>query len=160
MQDQLIQASRLAAVGELAAGVAHEVNNPLTAVLGFAEILLEDIDAGGPPALGRRDDPGCGAACSLDRPCPARLRPAASNHSSMPTDLADLIARMLELVRFPLDASGVIIRESHAELPLHRARSASDPAGRSSTYSRTPCRRCPTAARSGREFDPRAPRQS
>lgn len=38
---KLVQANRLAAVGELAAGVAHEINNPLTAVVGYAELLLE-----------------------------------------------------------------------------------------------------------------------
>ncbi len=39
---RLIQAAKLAAVGEMAAGVAHELNNPLTTVVGFTELLLED----------------------------------------------------------------------------------------------------------------------
>ncbi len=35
-------ASRLATVGEMAAGIAHEINNPLTGVIGFSELLLEE----------------------------------------------------------------------------------------------------------------------
>jgi PAS domain S-box-containing protein len=41
MQEQLIITDRLASVGELAAGVAHELNNPLTGVIGFSQLLLE-----------------------------------------------------------------------------------------------------------------------
>lgn len=40
-QQRLVQSERLTAVGELVAGVAHELNNPLTAVLGFASILQQ-----------------------------------------------------------------------------------------------------------------------
>jgi signal transduction histidine kinase len=42
VQDELIQASRLTAIGELAAAVAHEVSNPLTGVLGYADLLLAE----------------------------------------------------------------------------------------------------------------------
>lgn len=40
---RLIQSARLAAVGEMAAGIAHELNNPLTTVAGFAELILDEI---------------------------------------------------------------------------------------------------------------------
>jgi len=41
MQEQLVIADRLASVGELAAGIAHELNNPLTGVIGFSQMLMD-----------------------------------------------------------------------------------------------------------------------
>ena len=41
LQQELIAASRLATVGEMAAGIAHEINNPLTGVVGFSDLLMK-----------------------------------------------------------------------------------------------------------------------
>ncbi len=42
-ENRLLQAAKLAAVGEMAAGIAHELNNPLTTVTGFSEIVLDEL---------------------------------------------------------------------------------------------------------------------
>ncbi len=50
-KDRLVRSARLAAVGELAAGVAHELNNPLTTVAGFVELVLDDLPEESPHRL-------------------------------------------------------------------------------------------------------------
>ena len=46
LDQQLVQSGKLAAIGELAAGVAHEINNPLFAILGLTEFLLKESEPG------------------------------------------------------------------------------------------------------------------
>jgi signal transduction histidine kinase/CheY-like chemotaxis protein len=53
-QAQLVQSTKLAAIGELAANIAHEINNPLTTVLGFASFLSERM----PPSDPMREELG------------------------------------------------------------------------------------------------------
>jgi PAS domain S-box-containing protein len=45
-EQQLLQSGKLAVIGELAAGVAHEINNPLFAILGLVEFLLKEAEPG------------------------------------------------------------------------------------------------------------------
>jgi len=52
LEQQLRQAQKMEAVGRLAGGIAHDFNNILTAITGYADLLLEDLAASDP----RRDD--------------------------------------------------------------------------------------------------------
>ncbi|MEM8531051.1 MAG: ATP-binding protein [Chloroflexota bacterium] len=48
LQTQLVRAEKLAAIGQLAASIAHEVGNPLQAIQGFLSLFLEQCDQGTP----------------------------------------------------------------------------------------------------------------
>jgi hypothetical protein len=48
LEEQVLQQERLASLGLLAAGVAHEVNTPLTGISGYAQLLLDEMDADDP----------------------------------------------------------------------------------------------------------------
>ncbi len=68
-QARLIQAEKLASMGQMAAGIAHEINNPLGVVLMYSHLLkdeLEDANAGADTAVragaGAPDGVGAGAA--------------------------------------------------------------------------------------------------
>ena len=47
-QQELIQSSKMSAMGQLAAGVSHELNQPLTGIKGFAQVMLMEIEPASP----------------------------------------------------------------------------------------------------------------
>ncbi|MBL8957550.1 MAG: histidine kinase, partial [Myxococcaceae bacterium] len=51
IHEQLLQTAKLAAVGQLAAGLAHEINNPLGVIIGFGQALQRRLPEGSPLAM-------------------------------------------------------------------------------------------------------------
>jgi len=48
LQEKLIQSEKVAAMGQMVSGIAHEINNPLNSILGYATYLLETVDDSSP----------------------------------------------------------------------------------------------------------------
>ena len=112
-QSKLVHAAKLAAVGELAAGVAHELNNPLTSVLGFSELLLHNPAVDGPI----QHDMGIIAReARRARDIVHNLLDFARQNKPqrLPTGVNQILRQTLDLIRQHIEKSGVAIAEDYA----------------------------------------------
>ncbi|OFW68224.1 MAG: hypothetical protein A2Y74_07500 [Actinobacteria bacterium RBG_13_63_9] len=120
-QRQVYQAEKLAAVGQLAAGVAHEINNPLTGVLSYSSFLLKRA-ADKPEFKGDlevivRETQRCRGIVKglLDfaRPSPPEKHP---------TDINEVVERAIRIVQAQLAAHRVEVQKNlRADLPMVQA---------------------------------------
>lgn len=116
-EQQLIQSGKLASIGELAAGVAHEINNPLFAILGLVEFLLIDSEQG--TKARERLELIQGTALEIKEIVRALLdfaRERSDERSVIP--LGDVAAQTVELMRRTSAAKQVEIVERYADDPV------------------------------------------
>ncbi len=124
LQMQAVHMDRMSAVGQLAGGVAHEINNPLTAVLGQAQILLAKIPDTDPVHASLKKIENAGLRCKkivrglLDFSRPSQI-------SFEPIDVNEIVKSSVDLCEADLKRAKVNIEKRLAKaLPRIQANSS------------------------------------
>jgi C4-dicarboxylate-specific signal transduction histidine kinase len=118
LQRQVIRQERLAAVGQLVSGVAHEINNPLQAILGFAELLQMQQNL---PEGVRNDlvliQKESARACGIIRNLAMFARQQTGD--AEPVHLADVIRSVAELRQRRVESENIELRiEDASQRPV------------------------------------------
>jgi PAS domain S-box-containing protein len=106
-QSKLIQTEKLAAIGQMVTGVAHELSNPLTGILGNAQRLLLHNDGAGPSEEVRQIYQEAERASGILRQLLMTARDARPERRKV--SLNQVVSRTMELQRFSLAAENIKI---------------------------------------------------
>ncbi|WP_438005524.1 ATP-binding protein [Sorangium sp. So ce321] len=119
LRDQIIQAEKLASLGKMAAGVVHELNNPLTSILAYSEYLRRKGERSGfdPSDLERlaRINEAADRIRRFSRDLIAYSRPSTEKPGAV--SLHDIIERALVFCEHLLEQTGVTVEKRFGEIP-------------------------------------------
>jgi two-component system NtrC family sensor kinase len=121
LEAQLVHSARLAALGEMAAGVAHELNSPMTVVIGTSQMLSREFAADSFESESLQDIINCGLRCKgIIKNLLTFARQDQEPRST--TDLNGEVRKVLGLIRYQINRDQIqIVDQLDLELPLVNA---------------------------------------
>jgi PAS domain S-box-containing protein len=124
LQQQIVRAERLATLGELAAGVVHELNNPLTSITVYAEYLVRKLESQGSDEADLEKLRRIGASAQrilrFSRDLVQYARP--SGRDLGPIDLAAVVRQSVSICEHLVERGGISLGvEVDPDLPVVRA---------------------------------------
>jgi two-component system NtrC family sensor kinase len=121
LQAEVLRNAQLAAIGELAAGIAHEINNPINGIINYAQILIDQRrEAGGETGIPERILKEGDRIASIVSKLLAFARDRQDEKG--PVDIAAALAEALDLNQTLLRQENILVHRRVApELPLCRA---------------------------------------